>query len=236
MLDYRADANVIKPELERLINAAKPISPKLADRLSELENWVKKKQVGKLRRKKPLCDFLTEVIVDADFWLKLQLIAPEDQLIVFKSLSLAQRLWYVDLFPCWFNEPDPKIRLWKSKIMEDGFSREDENFLGCIADQIEKYGGSALRNYILDFSMATDILVSGTLNKPLCTQLTISNPIYTENKISNWKLTLCHWKIKRGLFVSYNPNGEYRILSELGQFLLQKGDELEPECYSVYDL
>ncbi len=42
MVDNRIDANNIKTELEHLIEKARLIAPKLAERLNELKNWIKK--------------------------------------------------------------------------------------------------------------------------------------------------------------------------------------------------
>lgn len=236
MPDNRLDANVIKPELELLIESTKSLEPKLAQRLTELAAWVREKQPGKLRKKKFVCDFLTEVIVDATLWLKLKSANPQNRQKAFTNLSCAERFWYEVLFPRWFNENDPKLSIWKSKIMKDDFKREDEEFLGSLADEIEKYGGTTWRNYILDLSMATDVVVGGSLEIPLCTQVTTLAPRYTEDKRSAWKLTLCYWKVKRGLFVSYNPTGHYGNVVNMGEFLLQKGDELAPDCYSEHNL
>jgi hypothetical protein len=236
MADKRIDANSIKSELEHLIEKARLIAPKLAERLNELTNWIKKKSPGELRNKKYVCDFLTEIIVDTDLWLKLQSATQEDRQEVLKIMSASERFWYEDLFPRWINEPDPKLNIWKSKLMDKNFNRADEEFLGRLEYEIEKYGGATWRNYILDLSMATDILVSGSLDQPLCTQLTTLSSQYTEDKVRQWELTLCHWAIKRGLFVSYNPMGYYGNYSNLGLFILQKGDELPPDCYSIENL
>lgn len=236
MVDGRLDANKIKLELEFLIKRAKLIDPKLAERLRELNNWIKEKSPGKLRQKKYVCDFLTEIIVDAGVWLNLQSATQEVQQEAFESMSTSERFWYEELFPRWLNERDPKLHTWKKQLMGEGTNREDDEFLGGVQNEIEKYGGNTLRNYILDFSMATDILVCGRFAKPLCTQLTTVNPKHTEDKIFHWKLTLCHWSIKRGLFVSYNPMGCYGDHANLSQFILQKGDEFEIDGYVVHNL
>ncbi len=130
------------------------------------------------------------MIVDSDLWLNLQSATQEEQQEALKNISASERFWYEELFPRWINEPDPTLNIWKSKLMDKNFNPVDEEFLGKLGYDIEKYGGATWQNYILDLSMATDILVSGSLDKSLCTQLTTLSSQYTEDKVCQWELAL----------------------------------------------
>jgi hypothetical protein len=79
---------------------------------------------------------------------------------------------------------------------------------------------------ILDFSMATDLMVSGFLNQVLCVQLTISAQQNTEDKICRWREILNYWKIERALFISFNPRGQYRDGRKLAALLVKRSDDL----------
>jgi hypothetical protein len=216
----------VKPALQRLISEAERLEPALANRLREIDKWIKDKPPGLLMRKKVLLNFLTEIIVDADLWLGFCEIPSEEQEIERHSLSAVEQFWYFTLFPRWLNEPDPKFPKWKREILKDTCERDDEAQIGQLAGFIEYCGGQVYRNMILDFSMATDLVVSGSLEQVLCVQLTISAKRNTEEKVRHWKETLSYWKIKRALFVSFNPCGQYRDSQKLARLLIDQSDRL----------
>ncbi len=53
--------------------------------------------------------------------------------------------------------------------------------------------------------MATDLIASGTEELPLCVQLTSVRDSLNQTNLADWLSTLKHWKIKRGVFISFNP-------------------------------
>lgn len=216
----------VKPTIQRLISEAERLEPTLADRLREIDKWIKDKPPGLLMRKKVLLNFLTEIIFDAELWLGFCELSLEEQEIERHSLSAVEQFWYFTLFPRWLNEPDPKLPKWKREILKDTCERDDEAQIGQFAGSIEYCGGQVYQNMILDFSMATDLVVSGSLEQVLCVQLTISAQQNTEEKIRHWRETLNYWKIKRALFMSFNPCGQYRDSRKLAALLVTQSDRL----------
>jgi hypothetical protein len=216
----------VQPELQLLIEQADRLEPALAERLKEINRWIKNKPPGLLRRKKVLLNFLTEIIFDAGLWLGFRGLSFEEQEIGRNELSVVEQYWYLDLFPRWFNEPDPKLDKWKRKILQDGCKRDDEAKLGQLAASVEFCGGQAYQKLILDFSMATDLIVSGSLEQPLCIQLTISAQTNTKAKVRLWRDTLNYWSIRRALFLSFHPCGQYKDSRTLASLLMYKSDQL----------
>jgi hypothetical protein len=216
----------VGPTLRRLIGEAERLEPALANRLGEINKWIKDKPPGLLMRKKVLLNFLTEIIVDAELWLGFRELSLEEQELERNNLSAVEQFWYFTLFPRWLHEPDPKLSRWKQEILKDDCKRDDEAQIGQLVSSIEYSGGQVYRNMILDFSMATDLMVSGSLERVLCIQLTISAQQNTEEKISRWRETLNYWKIQRALFMSFNPCGQYRDSRKLAELLVDRSDNL----------
>ncbi len=76
MIRQRQSAIEIRLQLRELIDQAKSIKPSLAVRLSNLLRWIKDKQIT---QKLSVVDFLSEIILDANFWLILQTLTPEQK-------------------------------------------------------------------------------------------------------------------------------------------------------------
>jgi hypothetical protein len=224
----------VQPALQLLIEQADALEPALASRLKEINRWIKNKPPGLLMRKRVLLNFLTEIIFDAELWLGFRDLTFEEQEIERDELSAIEKYWYFDLFPRWFNEPDPKLDKWKREILKDSCDRDDETQLGQLAVSVEFCRGQSYRNMILDFSMATDLIVSGSRERPLCIQLTISDQANTEDKVHRWKDTLDYWNIKRALFISYHPRGQYKDSRTLAALLINQSDLLPYECQKTH--
>jgi hypothetical protein len=218
----------LEPELKRLISEASSIEPGLSGRLDELRRWIKDKRPGLLSKKKFVIDFLTELIEDADIWLKLKLASPKERQMVYDQMTPVELYWYNHLFPKWFDEPDPKLPTWKQKLMAGEFTQNDEKLISSLAIEIEELGGEALSRYIIDLSMATDLVVSRDSSPALCIQLTTSADQHSETKKSQWRSTLGRWGIKRALFLSFHPRQDCKNLAKL---VLWKGDNLPDDCY-----
>ncbi|NTW21669.1 MAG: hypothetical protein HGA42_19815, partial [Nostocales cyanobacterium W4_Combined_metabat2_030] len=194
------------------------------------------KKDGLLTSKPLVLDFLTELILDATLWLKLKQLTPDEKEKFFEQAQLtpAERYWYEFLLPQWMNESDPKLDTWKKKIMSGAYTQDDRAFINSISHEIEALGGACLWRYILDLSMATDLLISGNLELPLCVQITMLSDEWLENKNAHWEATLRYWWIQRGLLLSFNPRKLEGKLVTLAEVILQKGDELPPTCYDEY--
>ncbi len=229
-------AEEIKNELKRLSRLAASVEPGLANRLEEMSRWVKDKKPGLLVRKKTVLLFLLELIEDARFWLDIKALTPETRQAVFDRMTPSQRYWHGYLFPKWFNEPDPKLSIWKQKMMAGDFREEDYPLIKLLLYHAQKSGGSAVRRYIIDLSMATDLVVSGHLGVPLCVQLTTIASDLAIDKKQAWEVTLRYWGIERGLFVSFNPGNQPDIVGFLADEILRQSDELPSVCYNEWSV
>jgi hypothetical protein len=227
----RISPQEIKPTFQRLIDDAERLEPALASRLREIYKWIKEKPPGLLMRKKVLLSFLTEIIVDTELWLGFCEMPPEEQDFERNCLSAVEHFWYFTLFPRWFNELDPKLPRWKQEILKDTCERGDEFQISRISKSVVHHGGQAYQNMILDFSMATDLMIAGSLEQVLCAQLTISSQQNTPDKVCRWRETLNYWKIERALFLSFDPCGQYRDSVKLAALLIERSDKLPmPGC------
>lgn len=232
-MPQRIQAKDIEPELKRLIAEATPVEPGLAGRLDEMRRWIKAKKPGQLMSKRHVMDFLVELYVDAKVWLDLKALEPEARQACVDQMTPAEQYWYTELFPRWFNEPDPKLSIWKQKLMAGESDQEDKGLIDNLCNCIDERQGSSWACYILDLSMATDLIASGILKTPLCVQLTtLSNPLSVDKK-ARWELTLRYWKIQRALFVSFNPTRDRSVLENR---ILQESDHLPASCYTEIEI
>ncbi len=231
----KLQAKDIKPRLNSLIVEAEKVNVALASRLRQIRSWVKNTKPGSLMKKKELLFFLIELIEDVEFWLDLAQLETEELELFINELNPTDRYWYTTLFPRWFGQYDPKFSTWKKKLMAGEFQAKDSQFLKQLSDNIKQRGGSVLLRYISDLSMATDLIVSGMGDKPLCVQLTVTNDSLLDTKKTNWKNTVQQWKIKRAFFLSYNPvsstGSELEIIDRLCNYILDKAQTLPDNCY-----
>ncbi|MDA0268936.1 MAG: hypothetical protein O3A14_18730 [Cyanobacteria bacterium] len=206
----------------------------LAQKLTALTKWIEDKKDGLLTSKPYVLVLLTEVILDAELWLALRSLSPEQrqQLYLSENNSAAEQYWFEVLFPRWINDWDPKFPNWKREVMQGNFKRDDELILRNLAREIESRGGSYLWRHLLDLSMATDLLASGEGESPLCVQLTTVSGRYLADKRRGWEETLQYWRIQRGLLVSYNPT-DNSLVSRLVTVILSYSDEPSANGYNV---
>lgn len=221
----------IKQYLDAVIETATGQEPLLAKRLKDLRKWISEKKEGLLMSKPQVLDLLTEIILDSELWLNLLELSPDERKIFDENYKLnsAEKFWIDELFPSWFREKDPQSPIWKQKIMAGKFSQNDEQLISELQEEIENKGGNALWRFILDLSMATDLLVVGHLEKFIGVQLTTSSGRWLQEKKSNWEEILKYWGLKRGLLVSYSPN--HLNYSYLAGVILQDSDNLPDICY-----
>lgn len=220
----------VKSDLIQLIRESQAVSPQLANRLDEMRRWIAQKKSGLLMRKRYVMQLLEELIVDSSVWLNLQLLSQEDKNAEIAELPTLEKFWYVCLFPAWFNEKDPKLNIWKQNLMAGNFQGDDSAFINKICSKVKNGGGETLNPYIADLSMATDLIASGTQQIPLCVQLTTVRDDLSSNKQDQWQKTLEHWKIKRGLFISYNPS-QIQVDDEIALIVQSNSDQLLEQCY-----
>jgi hypothetical protein len=228
----RLSPSEIKQYLDAVIEKAAISEPLLANRLRDLKKWIATKKDGFLSSKVQVLDLLTEVVIDSELWLNLSELSSNERLAFYEEeqLTSAEKFWIDVLFPSWFKERDPHSPIWKQKIMAGEFPQNDEKLIGTLQEEIENFGGSTLWRYILDLSMATDLLVAGDLETPICVQLTTNSGEWLNSKNFKWKEILFYWNIPRGLLISYSPKRlNYSCLAKV---ILQDSDTLPHSCYS----
>jgi hypothetical protein len=97
----------IKDSLKDLIVEARPLYPKLADKLENLQRWIKNKKDGQLRNKKYVRYILFQLIVDVETFLAINdYCLQEDRHEIIKDLNRSEMYWYETLFPQWFIKED----------------------------------------------------------------------------------------------------------------------------------
>lgn len=224
-------ARDIKAQLKSLIQEESSVDSDLAKRLNEVNRWIKHLKPGTLTTKKFVMLFLKQLIQDSQTFLIIKSIEKEIEAeFDYRQMNPTEQYWHQELFPKWLQEKDPKFYIWKQKLMSGEFTQEDRKIISDTANKIELNQGTVLQRYIVDFSMATDMIVSGSQEKPLCIQLTTLSKKFTQNKAEKWQDTLVFWKIDRGLFLSYNP-GKQNFQDELVKTTLDNSDNLQKGNY-----
>ena len=200
---------IIKEDLEELLEYTETEEPKLYQRLSEIWRWIKKKKDGLILSKRHVLNFLEEIIEDSFYWLNYQTLSLEDKEKAEKQLTPSRYYWSLVLFPLWFRESDPKLGIWKQKLMRNEYKHLDNKDIQDTCNAIENEGGNTHTGYILDLSMATDLVAATACSTSLAVQLTtMSKQQLLTQKKNKWKQTLQYWNINRGLLVSYNPKND----------------------------
>jgi hypothetical protein len=226
----------IKEQLKLLIEEASTIDPSLAIRLNQINNWIKDVKPGTLMSKRFVLLFLQQFIRDTEIRLDIKRLTSEaERQDVYELMTPPERYWYGELFPRWLSKNDPKFHIWRKKLMSGEFNQEDEKLITLIANVIKLNGGQALQRYIVDLSMASDIIVSSIQEQPLCIQLTSQSQEFTQTKANDWEDTLISWGIARGLFLSFNP-GESDFINHIVNLALDKSDNLNNGIYQKINL
>ncbi len=117
--------------------------------------------------------------------------------------------------------------------MSGEFSGEDTELIASVVNNIQRRGGTVVKRYIADLSMATDIIVSSRYDKSLCVQLTSLSEEFFQDKSNNWESTLRFWKIDKGLLLSYNP-GVTDFVDRIVNVTLYNSDNLEIGIYLTF--
>ena len=226
----------IKEKLKSLIEEASTIDPSLAIKLNQINNWIKDVKPGTLMSKRFVLLFLQQFIRDTEIRLDIKRLTSEaERQDVYELMTPPERYWYGELFPRWLSENDPKFHIWRKKLMSGEFNQEDEKLINLIANVIKLNGGQALQRYIVDLSMASDIIVSSIQEQPLCIQLTSQSQEFTQAKSDDWENTLISWGIARGLFLSFNP-GESDFINQIVNLALDKSNNLNNGIYQKINL
>jgi hypothetical protein len=221
----------IKKELKFLRDQASLIDPNIAKKIDEINRWIKDIKGGALVNKKIVLLFLLQVVKDFKVILALKSLTNEaDRQFNLDKMTPTEKYWYSDLFPKWLQQNDPKFYIWKQKLMSGQFSQEDQEIIILLSQRIRNKGGSTFQRYIVDLSMATDLIVSYNRDNPLCVQLTSLSDQYNKNKYQDWQNTLKYWGIDRGLFLNYNPSDE-NFVTQLVNLATYNSDHLKSGTY-----
>jgi len=229
-------AKEIKALLKSLTREASLVEPSLATRLEQINRWIKNLKPGSLTAKKFVLLFLRQMLNDSQVFLAIQsLSSPEERELYYQQMKPTERYWFEDLFPKWLREKDPKFYIWRQKLMSGEFGQEDKELLEEIVNNISLSKGTVVQRYIADLSMATDLIVSGSLERSLCIQLTSVSRKFSKKKSKNWEDTLRMWRIDRGLFLSYNP-GKADFVKGVVEIVLKKSNKLNLGSYKKISL
>jgi hypothetical protein len=219
----RQSAASIKPKLEELRLSAHDVDMALFKKLENELRRVRDKNSGYIQSKKYLLDYLLELTKDIELYLALKKLDLEDRTALVQKLSRPELFWFQELFPRWIeSKNDEKYLIWRPKLPSK-VPRDDEIFIKLLNKKIEEIGGECLWRHIIDFSMATDLIVchrTDILSFPLCVQLTVSKEI-TEKK-RTWEITLRRWNIERGLFISLKPSKDDVKLEQIARTILNR--------------
>lgn len=226
----------IKGLLKSLTREASLIEPSLAKRLEEIDRWIKNLKPGSLTAKKFVMLFLKQMLNDSKIFFAIQsLSSPEERELYYQQMKPTERYWFWDLFPKWLRENDPKFYIWRQKLMSGEFSQDDKELLEQIVHNINLSKGTVVQRYVADLSMATDLIVSGSLERSLCIQLTSVSDKLSQEKSNNWEDTIRIWRIDRGLFLSYNP-GKADFVEEVAEIVLEHSNNLNAGSYKKLSL
>lgn len=229
-------AKEIKALLKSLTREASLLEPNLAKRLEQINRWVKNLKPGSLMAKKFVLLFLRQMLNDSQIFLAIQsLSSPEERELYYQQMKPTERYWFEDLFPKWLREKDPKFYIWRQKLMSGEFGQEDKELLEQIVNNISLSKGTVVQRYIADLSMATDLIVSGSLERSLCIQLTSVSDELSQEKSKSWEESLRMWRIDRGLFLSYNP-GKADFVEGVVEIVLENSNNLNSGSYQKLSL
>ena len=222
----------IRDSLKDLIVEARPLYPKLADKLENLQRWIRKKKDGQLRNKKYVRYVLFQLIIDVETFLAIQ----EDRNEIIKDLSRSEIYWYEILFPQWFMKEDKYLPTWKERLMADKFADDDDKYRKKLIKFVKQQNGCTCWRYILDLSMATDIIINSETGRPICIQYTTNAEEYTDEKIEKWKDISFYYGINCTIFVRIYPKNS----NDAVYALVNKSLEVSNTCSNyhcvVYDV
>jgi len=242
--EKRLSPKELMEKLSELTQQVSSVAPKEGKRLKQIERWAKRKTQGELTAKEDVIDFLLQIVTDVEVWYKMKstvtensevTVTAEDPEEIAEQKLPALRYWY-SLFSQWLVKYDYKFAIWKKKVLMSGkYREEDKELIEAIINKIKGSEGDAVWRFIADLSMATDIIVSSVEENPLCAQLTTVAKKYSQKKEEKWAETLRHWKIDRGLFISYNPAiADY--VDKIVEILRYKSDNLKEGEYRKVNL
>jgi hypothetical protein len=220
-----------------LIIEAKPLYPKLADKLENLQRWIRKKKDGQLKNKKYVISVLYQLLKDVKFYLFINKMSKDvKKEFVKNKLGRSEQYWYETLFPQWFMKEDKYLPTWKQKLVADEFTDDDDEYREELIKLVKQQDGGTCWRYILDLAMATDMIINSDSGYPICVQYTTNATEHTEAKIADWNKIIFYYNINRAIFVHFNPKDRDNSLIKLVMCSLHASNYLPNDCRRVYNV
>jgi hypothetical protein len=227
----------IRDSLKDLIVEARSLYPKLADKLENLQRWIKNKKDGQLRNKKYVMSVLYQLVKDVKFYLFINKMPTElKREFVKNNLVRSEQYWYEILFPHWFNLEDKYLPEWKKKLMGEQFTDDDKKTREDLIELIQIRKGATCWRYILDLSMATDIIINSETGRPICVQYTTNAEEYTDEKVERWRDISFYYGINCTIFVRIYPKNSDNGLYALAKKSLEVSNTCSNYHCAVYDV
>ncbi len=220
--------------LFELINRAREEEPLLAKRLAVLSTWIQDSHPEDLYSRKYLLAVFTELSIFAERWLLLKQSNPAMKKQFLEKLNPAERYYTEVLFPAWFRERNPKLTVWKKKLLRGKLDPSDAQFNKKLSAQIYKQGGYSVCPLLVNWWMNTDLIVGLSAERCLCVQLTAASGDELQKRLIAWEKILWHCGIKRGLLVSCAPRSADEVA--LADTILLASKTLEIGQYRTVSL
>lgn len=207
-MQSKIPAQELARALFELITQAREQEPLLAKWLIALTTRIHDWDSGRLRSKKYVLAVLTEISIFAERWLLLKQLDPAMQEQFLEKLNPAERYYIQVLFPLWLQERNPKLTIWKKKLMSGKLEPSTAYFNQKLHRQIQQQGGYSIHPLLTDWWMNTNLVAGFRRDQCLCVQLTTLCGNDLQDKLIEWEKILWHCGINRGLLISYDPNLE----------------------------
>jgi hypothetical protein len=219
--------------LFELISRAREEEPLLAKRLAVLSTWIQDSHPEDLYSRKYLLAVFTELSIFAERWLLLKQSNPAMKKQFLEKLNPAERCYTEVLFPAWFRERNPKLTVWKKKLLRGKLDLSDAESNKKLSAQIQSQGGYSTYPLLINWWTNTDLIAGFSADRCLCVQLTTAHGADLQNRLIEWEKILWHCGIKRGLLVSYASNSA-RV--DLADTILLASKTLEVGQYRTVSL
>ncbi|MGA7952078.1 MAG: hypothetical protein WCA07_01025 [Gloeobacterales cyanobacterium] len=224
-MQSKIPAQEIAKALFELITRAKEEEPILAKRLEALTSFIHACDPGQLHSRKYVLAVFTEICIFAERWLLLKQLSPEKKKQFLENLNPAESYFSEILFPAWLRERNPKLTIWKEKLMEGKLEQATAQFYRKLHGQIQNQGGYSVSPLLIDWWMNTNLIAGFERDKCLCVELTTAGGDDLQARLIEWEKILWHCGIKRGLLLSYNSSEEDEI--KLADTILSASKTLE---------
>jgi hypothetical protein len=233
-MQSKIPAQELAKALFELITRAREEEPLLAKRLGVLSTWIQDSHPEELHSRKYVLAVFTELSIFAERWLLLKQLNPVMRKQFLDKLNPAERYYIEVLFPAWFRERNPKLAIWKNKLLDGKLGLSDAQFNKKLYTQIQRQGGYSTYPLLINWWMNTDLIACISVDRCLCVQLTTAYGDDLQKKLIEWEKILWHCGIKRGLLISCDPSSVREV--DLADTILLASKTLEVGQYRTVSL